>query len=358
MALKWIEGFEGFGVTPGSAPQPSGVLVRKGYTASDESHFDIEDGHWNGYCLEMDGSGDYLHSPTFSLTSGSASWTTAIGFSIQFSNLGTYKFLSLYSDDPNESINLRLRADGEIDVYRVDTFLGTTSGAAIEANIWCHVELKVYAHNTSGTVDIRVNESSVLSLSGIDTAVGSYLHTSWRLWSLDSGSVKFDDVYFLDGSGSKNNALLGPKQVKTIFPNAVGDDSGWTSTAGSNYECVDENPVDDAVSYVSSNVSGQFDLYNYEDISDVQMPEGIVGVQVNTDCARTGSLTFGFLAFVKGTDFASLPPAYGSNPTQHPLYTVDHSDFQTKSSIMEYDADDNDWTLEALNATQFGVKMG
>ena len=343
MALKWIEGFEGFGVTPGSAPQPTGVLARK-YTVNGEANMDIEEGWWSGsFSLELNNAGDYLHSPTFSLTQ-----TTYTGFAVQFSNLGAYKFFSLYSADPNESINLRLRADGEIDVYRATTLLGTTSGAAIEVDVWFFVELKIYSHNTVGTVDVRINESSVLSLSGQDTSEGSLLHSSWRLWALGSGAVKFDHLHFLDGSGTKNNNFLGLKQVRTILPDAVGDSDEWTPTAGNNYECVDEDIIDDLTSYVASGVSGQQDLYGYPDISAAMLPEGIAGVQINNDCRRYGSVDFDLLTFAKGAG----PAAVGG------VASVDHDAFLTESSIMESDADGADWTRVNFNSTQFGVKIG
>ena len=343
MALKWIEGFEGFGTTPGVAPQPSGVLARKGYTASDESNFDIEDGWWpDSFSLEFDSSGDYLHSPTFSL----ASSTTCAGFAVQFSNLGAYKFFSLYSDG-TEGINLKLKADGEIEVYRATTLLGTTSGAAIAVDIWFFLELKVYCHDSSGTVDVRVNESSVLSLSSIDTRVNTVYYDSWRLWALSSGTVKFDHLHYLDGSGTKNNNFLGRKQVRTIFPNAVGDDDDWTPTAGSNYECVDESVIDDLTSYVSSGISGQQDLYEYPDVTTIQMPEGIVGVQINTHCRRYGSIDFDLMAVAKRTSFVSA----GS-------VIVDHDAFQTEIAILESDTEGADWTRANFNSTQFGVKIG
>jgi hypothetical protein len=348
MTLKWIEGFEGFGVTPGLAPQPTGVLARK-YTVNGEANMDIEEGWWSGsFSLELNNAGDYLHSPTFSLTGGGASQTTCTGFAVQFSNLGAYKFFSLYDDNSNESINLRLRADGEIDVYRVTTLLGTTSGAAIEADVWFFVELKIFTHNSAGTVDVRIDESSVLSLSGQDTVEGNYYNSSWRLWALSSGAVKFDHLHFLDGSGTKNNNLLGPKQVRTILPNAVGDSNEWTPTAGNNYECVDEDVIDDLTSYVASGVSGQQDLYEYPDISAAMLPEGIVGVQINNDCRRYGSVDFDLLAFAKGTG----PAAVGG------VASVDHDAFLTESSIMESDADGADWTRANFNSTQFGVKIG
>lgn len=356
MALRWIEGFEGFGDTLGVAPQPTGVLARKGYTVNNEANFDIEAGYWSsGFSLELNNAGDYLHSPKFSSL---ADRTTVIAFATVFSNLGAYKFISLYDDSDAESVNLRLRADGEIDVYCASTLLGTTSGAAIVANVWRYIELKVYTSGSAGTVDIHIDQSSVISLSGLDTYVSSAYQTSWRLWALDSGQVKFDHLHFLDGSGAKNNDFLGLKQVRTVFPGAVGDYEDWTPSAGDNYECVDEDVIDDLTSYVSTNVSGRQDLYGYPDITALQMPEGIAGVQVNTDCARTGGTTFGLLVVALGAKLYVMPPAVDGAPPTYPLYTVDHSDFQTITSVMESNADEADWTRANFNTTQFGVKIG
>lgn len=338
--LRWIEGFEGFG-SSGAAPQPTDVIARKYQEVGAESSMYIDDGRYSGQCVRLTSDSCYIHSPSHTLSG----WVTIAGFAVKFSALMAAKFFSKYSSGV-EGINLRLKTDGEIEVYRAGALLGTTSGAGITAGGWHYVEIRTYCHNSSGTIDVQVDGSNYLSLSGIDTRINTVLYNAFRLVGPSSGYVQFDDLYYLDDSGSKNNSMLGVQQVITLYPNAAGDDDDFTPSSGNNYECVDEVTIDDATSYVQSGVSGEQDLYGFPDIDEADLPDSIAGVQINTEVARVGSTDFNVMQLAKGTSQSA-----GS------ASAVDHSDFQTKTRLMENDADGADWTRSNLNATQFGVKV-
>ena len=141
MALLWIEGFEGFGTTPGAAPSPTDVLARKYSAVSVESAIDVEAGRWSGYCLEFNNANNYVHSPTGLTTNA----TMVVGMAVYFTSLTAHEFLTFY-EGANRGVNLRLTAGGELEVYLADVLIlpdggeqNPSVGAGIQINTWYYV---------------------------------------------------------------------------------------------------------------------------------------------------------------------------------------------------------------------------
>lgn len=342
MALLWIEGFEGFGTTPGVAPSPSGALARKYSAVNGESSMHIENGRWAGYCLEFNSDSNYLHSPT-ALTTQS---TIVIGMSVYFTSLMAHEFLTLY-DGATRNCNLRLTAAGELAVYRADTLLGTTTTAGLQVNTWYFIEFKVLTHPSVGTVEVRVDTAVKLALTAQNTRAGSNNRSdAFRILDAWGQYLRVDDLYCLDNGGAAPTDFLGVKQVITIFPDGAGDDADWTPSAGSNYACVDETAVDDNGTYVQSATAGQQDLYAYQDLPGAAMISGISGIQINTDVRRTQSTTYNLYQIAKRTSQSDGSATAISNDA-----------FQTKYRIMPTDTEGAAWTEANVNATQFGLAL-
>ncbi len=85
------------------------------------------------------------------------------------------------------------------------TAYATTAGLGLQKDTWYYIELKVKCHATLGTFDLHVDGTSVLSGSGLNTKIGSHLyHDRFLLQGFYNAPI-FDDLYFLDSSGSANN---------------------------------------------------------------------------------------------------------------------------------------------------------
>jgi hypothetical protein len=159
----------------------------------------------------------------------------------------------------------------------------------------------------------------------------------------------FDDLYCLDGSGSApGNTFLGVKCVATIFPNEVGSETQWTPSAGDNYTCVDDVVMDDDGTYVQTAGAGNFDLYGYEDLTEDEIEEGIVGIQINTDVRRTQTATYDLYQ----------PSQLSGTRSDGAASSVTSDTFITKTRVMEKDPSNVAWTLANLASTQFGVLLG
>lgn len=75
----------------------------------------------------------------------------------------------------------------------------------------------------------------------------------------------WDDIILYDNNGSQWNSWVGDKGVVGLYPNAAGDTTQWTPSAGSNYATVDEAPPSDS-DYVSTDTTNNIDLYNIASI--------------------------------------------------------------------------------------------
>lgn len=351
MALLWIEGFEGFGTTPGAAPSPTGVLARKYSDVSAEASIHVEAGRWSGYCLEFNASTNYIHSPTGLTTNA----TMVVGLAVYFTALMAHEFLTFY-EGSNRGVNLRLTEGGELAVYLADVLIAPdggeknpSSGAGIQINTWYYIEMKVTTNNTSGSVYVRLNTTPVISLTNEDTQPGSNArHDAFRISNAGGQYMKFDDLYCLDASGSApQNDFLGVKQVITLFPSAAGGTTQWTPSAGSNYDCVNETACDDDGTYVQTAAAGALDLYTYDDIPGATMTSNIVGIQINTDVKRTQATSYTLYQAAK-----RITQSDGSG------VTISNDAYQTKTRIMPLDTEGVAWTETNINATEFGLILG
>src|SRR5882762_1199792 len=69
----------------------------------------------------------------------------------------------------NVIVRAQFNTVGGIDVYNgAGTKLGGSSGPAVTANAWWHIESKVIINGASGSVEIRVEGATVVSLTGIN----------------------------------------------------------------------------------------------------------------------------------------------------------------------------------------------
>ncbi len=342
MALLWIEGFEGFGSSIGSAPSPTGILSRKYPLVSVESGMDIETGRGgSGYCIEIGLSTNYyFQSPNLTTDP-----TCVFGGAVKLPTLPTGLNLLLgLHDGATLGMNIRLETDGTLKAYRGVTLVGTTVSSLTTAT-WYYVEFKVYVHNSAGTVDINVNGASWLSLTGIDTAQASIAyHTAFRLHS-PSLNTSWDDVYFLDATGSENNDLLGNRQVVAIYPGSAGDSTDWTPSAGSNYQNVDEGALlDEDTTYNETSTDNHQDLYNYGNLP--ASVSSVDGIQINFDGrVTTGSMDVS--AVIKTGTTTSVGSAV----------TVTSTDYITTVRVAEQDPDTAAaWIPSGVDGAQFGVK--
>lgn len=141
------------------------------------------------------------------------------------------------------------------------TLLGETASPVITANAYQHVEVLVFFSQTVGTVEVRVNGVTVLSLSGVDTVNTALVECSQVNIASSDGAVTVfidvDDLFCYDNTGSFNNIFIGDRRVLTLFPNANTIQADWTPVgAATGFECIDETSPDGDTTYINATVPG------------------------------------------------------------------------------------------------------
>jgi len=341
MALLWIEGFEGFGTSTGVAPSPSGMLARKYPINNREAFMDIETGRY-GYCLEIVGTADYIQTPNLTTNA-----TMVCGCAIKIlSTPASQNRLYTFYDGSTAGVGVRVNSDLTLSVYRGTTLLGSSSSQMTTGN-WFYIEMKVLTNNSTGTVEVKVNGSSWISLTSQDTQEGSNAyHTAVRLGMNDGGVyTQYDDMYVLDGSGSKNNDFLGNRRVDAIYPDGAGDDTNWTPSAGSNYQNVDDGALlDEDTTYNETSTDGHDDLFTYDNLP--AEASSVDGLMIVTEArVTTGSMDLSHNIKTGGTEYPGSAE------------TITSTSYITSYRLEEDDPDTSvAWTVSGVNGAQFGTR--
>lgn len=341
MALLWIEGFEGFGVTNGNAPQG----VEEKYIDTHRISFTtIQDGRLAGKSWKSTtSSSPHIITPHLGGPS-----TIVVGFAFMVARVvNTISVMNMYEPDKTLGMNIQIVAD-ELRVRRGTTTLATTTDLNLQVDTWYYIEFKTTIHDTNGAYELRVDETTELSASSVDTQVSfgqiDLVQFITAASSLDHFS--FDDIYILDNSGTANNDFLGKCRVDGILPNAAGDATDFTPSAGSNYAAMDDNPDDGDTTYVESDTPTDQDLYNY-----ASMPASIgdvKGIQINTMTRLTDAESFDLKTLVKSGTTTDADSGQAAT-----------NDYVTLHRIVEEDPDTSAaWTESGINAAQFGLEVG
>lgn len=181
-----------------------------------------------------------------------------------------------YSSVDGPQVSVGFYPLGIIKVYRgapgSGTLLATSSPGAYYESAWFYLEVKAKIHQSAGSVEVRLNTETIISLVDTDTCAGTT--PSFNMVGLMENpgapngtglSILYDDLYYTDLMGSVNNGFLGNVRVKTQFAVGNGDNIdfliGGSSPAATNWQSVSNLAMDDT-KFVYSPTIGDFDLYD------------------------------------------------------------------------------------------------
>lgn len=340
MALLWIDGFEGYGTT--LAGINASVVSVRGYTGVSSDIFVVA-GRVFGYGLRNNyyysTPGSYFTTPALTTDS-----TLIVGCAFLFFNAGTAS-INLY-DDATLGINIILNptAPSGLTIKLGGTTIATYSSFTLRYNEWYYIELKTFCHPTSGTIEVRIDGVTVVSLTGIDTQAGT--HAYHNKVSLVGGQYnKCDDFYICDGSSTTVNDFQGACKIVGLLPNTDTTTIQWTpSTGTTHYNLIDSNPAN-TTDYVYSSTQGNTDLYSFFDLVGTG---NIIGLQLNTQAMLSA-----------GTSIILQTPIVSDGSTDLGAdYTLTSSSYVDYKHISTADPNTGSaWTIDGLNAAQIGVKV-
>lgn len=277
--------------------------------------------------------------------------TLIVGFAFYTTDYLSPAFAPLFylqSDDCQTThLQVEISGFGRLQVTRAGGgLLGSSANTRIYLNTWHYIEFKATLHDTTGAIELRVDNLSVLNVSGIDTKNAGTKSVFDAIWFGVSGWMNYafiDDFYLCNGAGSVCNDFLGDLSVQTLLPSAAGNSTGLAPTSGANYTTVDD-PQMNTTDYVSSSVAATKDTYIFPDIAT---PRTIKAVQASHYGVKTdGSRLLVPVVRSGGTDYD------GSGQLLSQDWKLHRTIYQTNPATSAA------WTDSGLNAAEFGVKVG
>lgn len=337
MAVLLREGFDHYGTTPSFMLGLWSGLNATGYTL-------VSGLLGTGRALQF--TSPTLLSYTFANTA-----TLIVGVRFRLDSVsGNDSFspiLIALLDGVTTQVSLGIDASRRLVLRRGSTVIATSTNSIL-ANTVYHAELKVTIHNTTGAYEVRVNGSSVgwipaATNQNTRNTSNNYANAFQLTGNIAGIQITIDDLYILDTTGAAplNDFINGPR-ILTLFANANGDTISWTPNgAGSNYECIDNNPPSDSV-YVSDATPGNRDLYQFTDLAGSSILNAALLIRAQKS----------------DTDVRSILPLCKSGGT---VYTGSAKTLSTSwlYYVQDYPVDPDTgaaWVLADFNSAQFGME--
>jgi len=336
MGLIVAEGFDAIG-TAGEGLLNKNYLWSGATISSAGTYVARSSGRYHGYAVSRTttiGTGIQidLPSPLSEIYLGMAVKKTG----------GDTTFLALRD---GSSTQIDLRASGtDLQVTRNGTLLGTVASYLL-TDIWRWISLRVVIHDTTGIVEVRNGDGTVLlNLTGVDTkntataqATNVYLNNVLLL---------IDHFFLMDTSGATFNGHLTERAIWTGFPNAEGSTLDWTPTgAATRWEAVDDVGPDADSTYISSGTVGHVNLSNVQD--PPATITGIVGVMLQNRSRKdaVGTRSINGLIRTGASNFEGEETALDS-------------DYLSRADLFEQNPDTAlAWQLSDIDALQIGVEV-
>ena len=368
MAIQWLESFDAIDTS---------LFGAKGWVATGAPTVSTTTPRTGAQCLDCGAAGRYVSKAV--PTPGA---TMYLGFAFRTASLATYSGASPISQSlcgfasvagTNTHLTLEVTTTGGLLVYRHEPYYndsgraytaasdyGTTTnadgeratigsaGSVISTNTWYYVEMKVVIHQTTGSVEVRLNGVTVINVTGVDTRCGTLTGGTATVDTIHLGKgygptayQGFDDVYVSDSE------FLGDIGVHCLLPTGNGFHSELLGSDGNstdNYALVDEAPGATA-DYVGSSTDNQKDTYIFSNLAPAAGT--VKGVQLSALAMKTdaGSRSIRLLDRYGGVD--------GASPDV-PLSTT-----WTYASVIEElsQATFSAWTKDEIDNTEFGVQI-
>ena len=242
---------------------------------------------------------------------------------------------------------------GYIRALRGDNTLLGVSSMPLVAGLQQFVEVKFKISNTVGTVEVRFNGATVLSLTNQDTQTTAT--STWNTIRMSCGasgggrSCIFDDTYVCDGvagpvGGPTVNDFLGPVRAVGLFPTGAGASTDLTPSTGANWQNVDDASQDGDTTYNTAVTPGDHDTYT---MGNLGITGNVIAVQTNLMVRSAGA----------GAE--TVAPMLRVNSIDYPGTAVGIStSYVDKREIFVVSPDTAvAWTVSEIDGTEFGPKL-
>lgn len=255
-----------------------------------------------------------------------------------------------FIDNVTNQLNLRVTATGVWKLYRDNTLLATgTNGMAIGQPYW--ISIKAVIASVGGSFKLHMSGPGVNNLeidySG-DTANTANDYATRVVISRASGNASgqqtIDNFHLFDGSdGAPYNDLLTERRIYFGLADGDGSDIAWTASAGSRYQCVDENPPNGDTDYISTAGVGNRNSVTIPDFSAISPDAVKMSCQVRRDDAGPSNIAL----FVKDS---------GGTYSTGPDYATGAAYVYAPRTMILSPFTAGNWGLAEINGAEWGVQ--
>ena len=351
MSILWADGFDGYG-------NFTGLQVNNGpwfdYFIGLAWGFNTAYGRRTGsYGI---GSGNSGHCKKyFGNNLATVIWGSGVyrlgSYSAASSQAGFLRFFS--GATAQVSLCYGGGASNKLVVRRGDyngTVIGTTDTDFLQ-NTWRFIEIKVYFHASAGTVEVKFDGVTVLSLTGQNTdPAGTGYGTLFHIEHTSTTNY-YDDMYLVDTNGSINNDFLGDVRIDAYRPTSDGSYETFSLSTGSDmYALIDEYTPNNTDYVQGDSVNEVFTTKITS--TEKTGPDGVVldilGVVVTN---FTYNPEGGGIRKVKPICKSSASEELGAEYTLTTAYTA-------ALAVLELNPNgDVAWTSDTINTAEFGLKV-
>jgi len=270
----------------------------------------------------------------------------AVGFACKVVDYGGDARKLLYTD--SSFYSLRVDATTERIGWHNQNYGNVwAANNSLTSNTWHYIEFYQYIHDSAGFYEIKVDGSTVLSNTGLDTNYSNNYNSDFVLGS------EVDDIYVDDlwlQSGTSALTLKGDIEVVTLLPNGNGNSSdllGSDSNSTDNYLLVDNNAAipPSTTEYVGSATAGNKDTYGMENLTGTPT---VLAVQTSlyASMTDTGPKQVRHVIRSGSTDYAGSDFAL-QNSVYIPYREMNLVDPDTSTA----------WTYTGVNSMEFGPEV-
>lgn len=338
MALKFMESF-------GTSETELYTIQRKWSSTSVLGTSELMPGRVPETGNSLRFSGTSLKTNAFT---SHATWV--VGFAFVNRNLDAGQTVTILKilDDSTAQVELKFNTTtGVFTVHSAASTLATASVGLIGQK-WYYIELKTTINASTGSVYLKINETTVASATSQDTQVSGNA-TANTIEFLSTGaksanSYRIDDIYICDGSTGSLNDFLGDMKVEAVL--ATSNNSvQWTVNGNAENTNVEAIRLDSGPTISTATVDNK-DTYYFGDV--VKATSNIKGVCVNITARNNDA-----------TDHQIKAVCIGSAATESlgSTQNITSTDFSTFTEIYIVDPETSAaWTSSGFNGAKFGVK--
>lgn len=136
---------------------------------------------------------------------------------------------------------------------------------SLQPNAWNHLAVAVYRDTSSGTVDIWLNETNILSLTGQNTGSGGSSQYKIAITGAGRTGYGLSDI-FIAASDTATDAPYGDRAVLYLKPTGAGTHADWSLGGGASSDWSALASVPAGAGYISSSTVGNRDTMAMADL--------------------------------------------------------------------------------------------